>query len=344
MSYFPLKVKDGTGNIQIVGDPRLTPHIVDTTDVHGITNTANLVYTADSRLSDERTPTDGSVTSAKIVDGTIVNVDINASAAIAQTKIANLTTDLAAKETPSGAQAKANAAQTAAESFASGLSVNYDASGAAAIAQGNAESYADDLAANYDPAGSAAAAVVTANAYADGVSASAASAAVAGVIDSSPAALNTLNELAAALGDDANYATTVTNALALKAPLASPALTGTPSAPTATGGTNTTQVATTAFVISAVAASVVADGGITTAKLAAFAVTEAKLGDSSVTSAKIVNGTIVDADINASAAIAQSKVSGLTTALDAKPDLFVASTEPGSLATGDFWLDTSVTV
>lgn len=42
-----------------------------------------------------------------------------------------------------------------------------------------------------------------------------------------PAALDTLNELAAALGDDANYATTVTNALATKAPLASPTFTGT---------------------------------------------------------------------------------------------------------------------
>jgi hypothetical protein len=37
------------------------------------------------------------VTSANIVDGTIVNADINASAAIAQSKIANLTTDLGAK-------------------------------------------------------------------------------------------------------------------------------------------------------------------------------------------------------------------------------------------------------
>ena len=40
----------------------------------------------------------------------------------------------------------------------------------------------------------------------------------------------------------------VFDALALKAPLASPALTGAPTAPTATVGTNTTQVATTAFV------------------------------------------------------------------------------------------------
>lgn len=36
---------------------------------------------------------------------------------------------------------------------------------------------------------------------------------VAGVVDSAPAALNTLNELAAALGDDANYATTTSTAL-----------------------------------------------------------------------------------------------------------------------------------
>lgn len=42
-------------------------------------------------------------------------------------------------------------------------------------------------------------------------------AAVAALIDSSPGALNTLNELAAALGDDANFASTMTTALAGKA-------------------------------------------------------------------------------------------------------------------------------
>ena len=45
-------------------------------------------------------------------------------------------------------------------------------------------------------------------------------------------------------------------ALAAKAPLASPALTGTPTAPTATAGTSSTQLATTAFVAAAVAAVV----------------------------------------------------------------------------------------
>lgn len=52
-------------------------------------------------------------------------------------------------------------------------------------------------------------------------------AAVSAVVDAAPGTLDTLNELAAALGDDANFAATVTNALAAKAPLASPTFTGT---------------------------------------------------------------------------------------------------------------------
>lgn len=47
------------------------------------------------------------------------------------------------------------------------------------------------------------------------------------LVDSAPGALDTLNELAAALGDDANFATTVTDSLATKAPLSSPTFTGT---------------------------------------------------------------------------------------------------------------------
>ena len=40
---------------------------------------------------------------------------------------------------------------------------------------------------------------------------------VAAITDSAPGTLNTLNELAAALGDDANFSTTVTNSIATKA-------------------------------------------------------------------------------------------------------------------------------
>ena len=50
-------------------------------------------------------------------------------------------------------------------------------------------------------------------------------AAIAALADSAPATLNTLNELAAALGDDANYANTITTALSTKANVTNPAYT-----------------------------------------------------------------------------------------------------------------------
>jgi len=49
---------------------------------------------------------------------------------------------------------------------------------------------------------------------------------ITNLVDSSPATLNTLNELAAALGDDPNFATTTATSIGLKAPLASPSFTG----------------------------------------------------------------------------------------------------------------------
>jgi len=46
------------------------------------------------------------------------------------------------------------------------------------------------------------------------------------LVDSAPGALNTLNELAAAMGDDASFSTTVTNSIATKLPLAGGTMTG----------------------------------------------------------------------------------------------------------------------
>lgn len=59
-------------------------------------------------------------------------------------------------------------------------------------------------------------------AYADQAAASA----VSSIVDGAPALLNTLNELAAAIADDESYASTITDALALKAPIESPSFTG----------------------------------------------------------------------------------------------------------------------
>lgn len=81
-------------------------------------------------------------------------------------------------------------------------------------------------------------------------------AALIAMVNGAPATLDTLKEIAAAINNDPNFSTTINNALALKAPLASPALTGTPTAPTAAQTVNNTQIATTAFVKSALAALV----------------------------------------------------------------------------------------
>ncbi|WP_318356296.1 phage tail protein [Enterobacter sp.] len=81
-------------------------------------------------------------------------------------------------------------------------------------------------------------------------------AALVALINSAPATLDTLKEIAAAINNDPNFSTTINTALGLKAPLASPALTGTPTAPTAAQSANSTQIATTAFVKSAIAALV----------------------------------------------------------------------------------------
>ena len=106
----------------------LTTHANLTLSAHGISNTAALVYTNDARLTDQRVPTDSSVSEGKIassavtngkigadaVDGTkiaddavasehiadeaISNSHISNTAAIAQSKISGLTTDLGNKQ------------------------------------------------------------------------------------------------------------------------------------------------------------------------------------------------------------------------------------------------------
>lgn len=81
-------------------------------------------------------------------------------------------------------------------------------------------------------------------------------AALTALINGAPATLDTLKEIAAAINNDPNFSTTINNVLALKAPLSSPALTGTPTAPTAEQSVNNTQIATTAFVKSAIAGMV----------------------------------------------------------------------------------------
>ena len=73
-------------------------------------------------------------------------------------------------------------------------------------------------------------------------------AALDALINGAPGALDTLNEIADAIADDANVAANLTTLINARATIADPTFTGTPAAPTAAQSTNTTQVATTAYV------------------------------------------------------------------------------------------------
>ena len=168
---------------------------------------------------------------------------ISAAASDATTK-ANAAQAAAISAAASDATTKANAAQSAAAS---------DATTKANAAQSAATTAAASDATTKANAAQAAAEATAAAALSSAISTevsnrnTAISGAVSTLVDGAPDLLNTLNELAAAINDDANYTTTITTALGTKAPLASPALTGTPTAPTAAADTNTTQIATTAF-------------------------------------------------------------------------------------------------
>jgi hypothetical protein len=136
------------------------------------------------------------------------------------------------------------------------------------------------------------------------------STAVTNLVNGAPSALDTLAEIASAIGNDANFSTTLTNSIALKSPLASPIFTGTVVLPT---GTVTSGMILDGTIVNA---DINASAAIAATKISGTAVTQSDTGtiatgmiaDSAITSAKIADGTIVNGDVNASAAIAYSKL------------------------------------
>jgi hypothetical protein len=160
---------------------------------------------------------------------------------------------------------------------------------------------------------------------------------IANLINSAPGALDTLDELAAALGDDANFSATVTNNLALKAPLANPALTGTPTAPTATSGTNTTQIATTAFVQAAIS-GLGGGGGGASVTVSDAAPSSPSAGDLWFDSTDLV--LYVYYNDGDSAQWVQTNPSGSSSeSSGGGASVTVSSTAPTSPTAGDLWFD-----
>ena len=147
----------------------------------------------------------GTVTSTMILDGTILNADINASAAIALSKLA---TDPLARANHTGTQLAATVSDFDTQVRTSRLDQMAAPTTSVALNAQKITGLADPTLAQD----------ASTKAYTD--------LQITNLIAAAPGALNTLDELAAALGDDASFATTVTNSLAAKLPLAGGTMSG----------------------------------------------------------------------------------------------------------------------
>ena len=173
-------------------------HIENSTTAHGLT-IANVVETTDS----------GVVTSTMIANDTIVDADINTAAAIAWTKIA-----------PSSTVSATEVGYL--DGVTSAIQTQIDTKLATATA---ASTYAP--LANPALTGVPTAPTAAANTNTTQVATTAfVQTELTDLIGGAPGALDTLNELAAALANDASYSTTITTALGTKLPLAGGTMTG----------------------------------------------------------------------------------------------------------------------
>ena len=190
----------------------------------------------------------GTVTSTMIADGTIVNADINASAAIDKTKISGtaitaadtgtVTSTMIANDTIVNADINSSAAidwtKIAPSSTVSATELGYlDGVTSAIQTQIDSKLNTSTASSTYAPiasptfTGVPAAPTASAGTNTTQVATTAfVGTAVSNLVASAPAALDTLNELATALGNDAAFSTTVTNSIATKLALAGGTMTG----------------------------------------------------------------------------------------------------------------------
>ena len=177
-------------NAQNYADTAVSNHSSDTTNVHGITDTSALVTTSGAQTLSDKTLT------SPIINGATIGGNLVPSA--------NATYDLG------------SSANKFKDLYLSGTTLYLDAA-TIGLHSGNVQ-FSHSGNTTIVPIGGGEHTVAT-QSYVD--------TAVSNLVDTAPSTLNTLNELAAAINDDASYASTITTALGLKAPLASPTFTGT---------------------------------------------------------------------------------------------------------------------
>jgi hypothetical protein len=226
---------NGSSDLARTGDITTAINNLDTDDIEeGSTNK----YFTTARIDDHLSGTNG-------INYNEGQISLNYHTGLSLDVAGKVIVDRTTVDTWYDAAGAAATAQSNAEDYADGLAVNYDAAGSASAAQTAAENYADGLAVNYDAAGSASTAETNANNYTDTAlenytttanldttidgygylksadlsgyaTESYVGTAIDNLVDGAPGLLDTLNEIAAAINDDANYATTITTALSGK--------------------------------------------------------------------------------------------------------------------------------
>jgi len=325
-------------------------HIENSTTAHGLT-LANLVKTTDT----------GTVTSTMIADGTIVNADINASAAIADTKLATISTASKVANTATTATsantANAIVARDASGNFTAGTitaNVTGNVSGTSGSTTGNAATATtlatardfqivgdvEASAQSFNGSGNvtlttsiATGAIVNADVNASAqiaysklnltntvvnadINASAAIewTKIAPSSTVSATELGYLDGVTSAVQTQLDAKLATATAASTYAPLASPALTGVPTAPTAAANTNTTQVATTAYVQTEIADLIAAAPGAldTLDELAAALGDDANFA-TTVTNSLATKLPLAGGTMSGAIAMGGSKITGLGT-------------------------------
>ena len=203
-------------------------HVEASTAVHGLTG--SVVGTTDTQTLTNKTinaanNTVTGITSAMITDGTIVNADINASAAIAYSKLAltgaivsgdiandtivnadiNTAAAIAATKIAGTAVTQADTGTVTSTMIADGTIVNGDINASAAIAFSKIATPAADFAmGGYKITG-----LGTPTSNTDASTKAYVDTSISNLIGGAPSTLDTLDEIAAALNDTANFADTV---------------------------------------------------------------------------------------------------------------------------------------
>ena len=233
----------GTGTLTNLGDVSFETTIVDDSHNHTIANIDTLSTVLASKSTESKTETLTNKTFD--VEGTgnsISNIDV------ADLKTGVLDTDLSSVSSSDDTLASAKAIKAKLDTKLSGnetitLSGDVSGSGTTSISVTVADDSHNHVISNVDGlqtalnakapsasptlTGTPLAPTAAANTNSTQIATTAyVQTELADLVDSAPGTLDTLNELAAALGDDANFSTTMTNSLATKMPLAGGTFTG----------------------------------------------------------------------------------------------------------------------